>query len=308
MAQLTRKPYDRRKTTFIAQEWEPTSEDLFIRKPYEYTQPDSTLLEKLPEWLANWKCNHETIGFDRTIEDLPKIEGPALIVDNSMTGSLDKHIEALKKFDGIILACDRAASKLCAHGVVPDILCNVDSSFLCIGFVDNPAVRKYMDSIHGVFAATAHPLTIRAFSGRRYYFQPWVGYPLTDTLAAKGRLPVMSTGGSVHNTLWILAVNRGAKKIGLVGIDNSYRKYGESEYPGIKHKIVENRYGKFYVGPVYELYNDILLKYAKFARDEHGVHTVNCNRGGILYGDGVEDLSLREFVEKYGQGRGHRDR
>lgn len=300
MAQLTKKPYDRRKFTMISQEWEPTDDDLFIRRPYETELADSTLYEKLPEWLANWRVNYETIGFDRTIEDLPRIEKPALIVDNPMSGSLDKHIEALKKFDGVILSCDRAAWKLCTHGIVPDIVGNVDSSFLCIPFVDNPEVRKYMNRINGVFAATAHPLTVRAFSGKRFWFMPYLGYPLTDSLAAKGRLPVMSSGGCIHNTLWILAVNRGAKKIGLVGIDNSYRKYGESEYPRIKHKVVENKYGKFYVDPVYELYNDILLKYARFARDEHGIRTVNLNRGGILYGDGVEDMSLEEFTKESG--------
>lgn len=296
MGTLTRRPYDREKRTLIAQEWEPTDEDLFIRRPHETEQPDGTLLEKLPEWLANWRVNYETIGFDRTIEDLPRIEGPALVVDNSMTGSLDRHMEALRKFGGFILACDRAAWKLCASGVVPDIVGNVDSSFLCIPFVDNPEVRKHMDSIHGVFAATAHPLAIRAFSGRRYFFQPYLGYPLTDSLAARGRLPVMSSGGCIHNTLWILAVNRGAKDIGLVGIDNSYSKYGESEYPGVRHRVVENRYGRFYTDPVYERYNEILLKYARFARDEHGVRTANCNRGGILYGDGVEDVGLEEFA------------
>ena len=294
------RKFDREKATLIAQEWFPTDEDLFIRRPYETERADSTLYEKLPEWLANWRVNYETIGFDRTIEDLPRIGGQVLVVDNSMTGSLDRHIEALKKFKGAILSCDRAAWKLCRHGVVPDIVCNVDSSFLCIPFVDNPDVRKYMDKIHGVFAATAHPLTIRAFSGKRYFFQPYLGYPLTDSLAAKGRLPVLSTGGCVHNTLWILAVNLGATHIGLVGIDNSYNKYEESEYPGIKHEVVENRYGKFYTDPVYEHYNQILLKYAKFARDGHGIRTVNCNRGGVLYGDGVEDMSLEEFAGESG--------
>lgn len=279
----------------IAQEWEPTNKDLFIRRPYETELADSTLYQKLPEWLANWRVNYETIGFDRTIEDLPRIDGPALVVDNSMTGSLDRHIEALKGFNGTILACDRAAWKLCSHDIVPNIVGNVDSSFLCIPFVDNPEVRKYMDRIHGVFAATVHPLTVRAFSGKRYWFQPWLGYPLTDSLSAKGKLPVMSSGGCIHNTLWILAVNLGAKAIGLVGVDNSYAKYGETEYPGVKHEIVENQYGKFYVGPVYEHYNEILLKYAKFARDKHGIRTVNCNRGGILYGDGIDDMSLEEF-------------
>lgn len=293
MAKL--KKYDRVKATLIAQEWEPCDKDLFLRRPYETELPDSTLYEKLPEWLANWRVNYETIGFDRTIEDLPMIKGHALVVDNSMTGSLDRHIESLRDFKGTILACDRAAWKLCARGIVPSILGNVDSSFLTIPFVDNPEVRKHMDLVHGVFAATAHPLTIRAFSGRRYFFQPYLGYPLTDSLAAKGRLPVLSTGGCIHNTLWILAVNLKATSIGLVGIDNSYTKYEESEYPGIKHEVIENQYGKFYVDPVYKHYNDILLKYARFARDKHGIRTVNCNQGGVCYGEGVEDLSLEEF-------------
>ncbi|MBW2561920.1 MAG: DUF115 domain-containing protein [Deltaproteobacteria bacterium] len=251
----TLKPYDREKRTLIAQEWEPTDEDLFIHRPHETEAPDSTLLEKLPEWLQNWRVNHETIGFDRTVEDLPRIRGPALVVDNPMSGGLDRHLEALKRFRGTILSCDRAAWKLCMHGIVPDVLCNVDSSFLCVPFVDNTEVRRHMDRISGVFASTVNPLTVRAFSGKRYWFQPW---------------------------------------------QNSYNKYGETEYPGVRHRVVENKYGRFYTDPVYEAYNEILLKYARFARERHGVRTVNCNRGGICYGEGVEDLSLEEFVEGFG--------
>ncbi len=288
--------HDRAKATLVAQEWEPTDRDLFIQRPYETEAPDATLCTKLPEWLQNWRVNHDTIGFDKTVEDMPAVEGKALVVDNPMSGALDRHIGALREFRGTVLSCDRAAWKLCREDIVPDIACNVDSSFLCVPFFDNPWVRAHAHKIHGVFASTTNPLTVRAFPGRRHWFQPWLGIPLTDSLAAAGRLPVMSTGGCVHNTLWVLAVNLGAKEVGLVGVENSYDSYSQTEYPGVRHAVMENAYGRFYADPVYLHYNEILLKYAKFARDRHGVRTVNCNRGGILYGGGVEDMGLEEFA------------
>ncbi len=145
-----------------------------------------------------------------------------------------------------------------------------------------------------------HPLTIRLWHGPRVYFTPWmISYRLTETFAKKSNTSAMSTGGQVASFAWILAVNLMANPIGVFGITNSYDEIDETEYPGVRHHKVTNKYGTFWVDPVYQHYNDIFLAYIRYAREKHEVRTVNCMQGGILYSDHIDDMSLEEFVEKH---------
>jgi len=196
--------------------------ELFWHNPYEFIEgPDETFIEKIVEWLQNFKVNFETIGFERTVEDLPRIKGSALVIDHPFTGTLDRHLKELKEYEGTVLVTDRALWKVLPYKT-PDIVANIDSSYLCISFFDRPDVKKHMKEINAVFAATTHPLTIRAWTSKtRYFFMPWLGSSyLTYNLAAMGGLPVLYTGGEVSTLIWLLAVNLGAKKIGMLAIDN----------------------------------------------------------------------------------------
>lgn len=197
------------------------------------------------------------------------------------------------------------AHTLFANGILTHN-CNVDSSYLCISFFDRPDVRKHMHEINGVFAATTHPLTIRAFTGKRYFFQPWIGQPITNTLSAKGRLPLMSTGGNVCSLLWILSVNLHANPIGLLGVDNCFEKIEQTEYPEVPHKLLhhnpfsgEKLDKPVYLDPVYEYYATIHHAYIKYAKEKHGIETVNCSPSGIMHAPWIKDISFREFVENY---------
>jgi len=94
-------------------------------------------------------------------------------------------------------------------------------------------------------------------------------------------------------------VNLQANPIGVFGITHSYDDIAETEYPGVRHEKVTNRHGVFWTDPVYQRYNDVYLAFIKYGKEKHGIRTVNCTKGGILYSEHVEDMPLKEFVEKY---------
>lgn len=212
---------------FPSDEW---FEDILLEADYE----------RIINWLQNFKVNHETIGFEHSVSDLPEIKGSALVIDKSMAST--KYFEQLpeiKKYKGTIIVCDRALYTVIQHRI-PQYVSNLDSSSLCISFFDRPDVKAVMDKITAVFSVTTNPLTIRHWHGKRYYFVPYLGcLSLTKTLMVKSGLPFMRTGGQVASFAWLLAHNLGAKSIGIFGVTHSFNDLAETEYPGIPHKRVK---------------------------------------------------------------------
>lgn len=296
--------YDRKKAT-LPTKLKVTPYDvqmLFPEEelPKEYLRhlPDETLLEKLPEWLRNFKVSYDTIGFNHSVAELPEINGSAIVVDKSMASTtFFKHIQHLKNYKGTLIVCDRALAQTLKHRI-PQYVCQLDSSYLCQYFFDLPQVKRHMQDITAVFSVTTHPLTIRLWNGKRVFFTPWLGN-LSWNLAVKSHTPVMSTGGEVSTFAWLLALNLSANPIGMFGIYNAYNHIGETEYPGLKHYKVKNRYGTFVQDPVYRHYAKIHKAYIKFAKEKYGVQTYNLTQGGAMYSKWIKDLSLKEFVNKF---------
>lgn len=110
----------------------------------DYTKwafPDSPLFseiqpeydfERIIKWYENFKVNRDTIGFQHSVSDLPSIKGPALIVDKSMASTqYFEQLRSIRDFKGTIFCCDRALYTLIEHKL-PDYVCNVDLSPLCL--------------------------------------------------------------------------------------------------------------------------------------------------------------------------------
>lgn len=269
--------------------------------------PNETIIEKLPEWITNFKVNHDTIGFKLTISDMPKIKGSALIIDHPFSGSFERQAEYLKNYKGTTFCCDRALYKCLEYGFVPDYVVNVDSSYLCVSFFDRPDVRKIMDKVAAIFSVTTFPLTIRAWAGKRVFFTPFFSDAITETMSAMSKTDIVKTGGCVHNTCWSLAYTLGANPIGLYGVDNSYDKMEQTEFPGVRHKpiYVEELDKVFFTDPVYEFYADRLFSWIEVTNRK----TVNATENGIMYNSvakamgysvDIEKVDLKTFIEKYG--------
>ena len=260
-----------------------------------------TAYERIVDWLTNFRINLDTIGFQNSVSDLPQIEGSALVIDKSMASTkYFEQLPELKNYHGTIICADRALPSLIQYGIIPKLVCQLDSSYLCQYFFDVPSVKSHMHEITGVFAVTTHPLTIRLFHGKRAFFVPYIGsMGITKALMEKSGLPMMTTGGQVASFAHILAYNLGAKNIGIFGVTHSYDNLVESEYPEVRHKRVSNKYGVFWQDPVYEWYNNIYLSLIEAAAKK-GVTTFNTMKGGLLYSKYVKDVSLKEFIEQHG--------
>lgn len=285
--------YNREKKSFIT-----NSASSIIEFPNETYDANPTLLEKLPEWLRNFKTNFDTIGFQRHIGDLPKIKGPALIVDHPFSGSLEKHLATLQKYEGTIFCCDRALYKILPHKI-PTYVVNVDSSYLCMSFFDRPDVREHMKDITAIFSAMTFPLTIRNWHGKRVFFIPYLGDELTHSLMATSKLPYLAAGGCVHNTCYVLAYALGANPIGLLGIENSYDDLSQTEYPDVHHEKIETQFGIRYSDPVYLHYARIMIDWSELFYNNSKVQTFNCTQNGITYGEHIHEMSLESFIADF---------
>uniref|UniRef100_A0A6M3LCT5 6-hydroxymethylpterin diphosphokinase MptE-like domain-containing protein n=1 Tax=viral metagenome TaxID=1070528 RepID=A0A6M3LCT5_9ZZZZ len=282
-------------------------------------------VDRVIGWLQNFQVNLKTIGF-KSVSDLPKIEGSALVIDKSMASTkFFEQIHHLKDYHGVIICCDRALyqiipyifpskedklrvvetqnnySFISPNGTrppdAPTYVCNLDSSSLCLSFFDRPDVKRVMDKVTAVFSVTTNPLTIRHFHGKRYFFTPYM-MGLTDTLQFKSGTPYIRTGGQVASFAWVLAYALGAKTIGTFGITHSFDSMAETEYPGAAHERIEGLYGTCWQDQTYRFYNDTYLKLIREGKKD-GVETINCSKAGLLYNSNVIDMSLQEYVEKY---------
>lgn len=287
-----------------------TERKRFVINYNEKFEVNETLLVLLEEWMRNFKTNCESMKFQHTIHDLPRIRESALIVDHPFSGSFDRQVEDLKDYKGTIFCCDRALFQCLVNDIIPDYVVNVDSSYLCLAFYDLPIIRKYMDKITAIFAVTTFPLTIRAWTGRKAFFTPMMGdnRGLTQTLSGRSKTDIVISAGCVHNTSFALAYALGANTIGLYGIDNSYDKPSQAEH-GIKTSsyYVSEIDKTFYTDEVYRLYANLLFQLIEHTKGE--IELINTTENGIMYNSiaeqfrfpivDIKKMPLKKFVEEY---------
>lgn len=262
------------------------------------------------EWLGNIMViqNDLSLGLKdplgirklgQSVKDLPQIHGSALVIDKSMASTrYFEWLPEISKYKGTIICTDRALYTVIEHRL-PDYVCNIDSSALCISFFDRPDVKKVMDRITAVFSVTTNPLTVRHWHGKKVFFTPpLLSLGLTKAIMQFTNTPYLNAAGQVAALCWSLAYNLGANPIGLFGITHGYDKIEESEFQMAEHRTVKGPYGTVYQDPIFGYYNDLYLEIIKLAAKDN-VKTYNTMKRGLLYGEDVLDISLEEFVETY---------
>lgn len=150
-----------------------------------------------------------------------------------------------------------------------------------------------------------------------YWWNPMLDDPenrdsLTRNLYDMNGLPCMNAGGNVGTACWMIAdaiLKR--KHVALTGIDFSYyddTPYEKTQYyhetvalvgrdnlDSIYMRVFNPYLNKwFYTDPAYMWYRQAFLELAQDAE----CRTYNCTEGGILFGEGIEFLPLREFLAK----------
>ena len=152
-----------------------------------------------------------------------------------------------------------------------------------------------------------------------YWWNPYYDdYDLENSLTRRvhelNGLPCLNAGGNVGTACWALAATvLGKTRIGLAGMDLSY-------YPDTPHENTQYYYEildlvgperldevyvqihnphldkAFYTDPAYLWYRDVFLDSITQTR----VNTINCTGGGILFGRGIEWMTLKNFLSGSG--------
>lgn len=153
-----------------------------------------------------------------------------------------------------------------------------------------------------------------------YWWNPMLDDPddpesITAELQRRNRMPSVNAGGNVGSACWMMATEvLGKAHVALTGVDFSY--YDDTPYYNTQyyHEAValvgeenldsiyiriRNPYLDtwFYTDPAYMWYRECLLDMISLS----DATTYNCTEGGILFGDGVEFISLNTFLGKFAQ-------
>lgn len=151
-----------------------------------------------------------------------------------------------------------------------------------------------------------------------YWWNPMLDDPdlpdsKTRELYRLNRLPCINAGGNVGAACWQMAdAVLGKRKVALTGMDFSY--YGDTDYSSTQYyrealalvgkerlkeifiHIDNPHIGQhFYTDPAYYWYRQAFLDMVQEAQCQ----TFNCTQGGILFGEGIEFIPLKEFLDKH---------
>ncbi len=135
---------------------------------------------------------------------------------------------------------------------------------------------------------------------------------VTRELYRSNKVPCMASGGNVGTASWVFAhAIMGFEDIALVGMDFGYAPGMSQENTQYYKEIVElfgakagnafidvdNPYlnETWFTDPAYYWYREGFLDMAPRAR----CRTFNCTEGGILTGDGITFIPLREFLSSH---------
>lgn len=154
---------------------------------------------------------------------------------------------------------------------------------------------------------------MRVFWWNPMYDDPDQPDSVTRKLYQANSLPCVNAGGNVGTTCWMMAhAVLGKKHVAVTGMDFGY--YGDTPYYNTQyyHELVA-LVGKekldsvfirmrnphldqeFYTDPAYMWYRQAFLDLVQDA----DCQTYNCTEGGILFGEGVETLPLKEFLGRF---------
>ena len=135
------------------------------------------------------------------------------------------------------------------------------------------------------------------------------GNEIDSQLMEMNGYPSMNAGGNVGSSCWMLAQVLGAKDVALTGMDFSYYEhtpYKNTQYyqeaidlvgkDGLDaiYEWIWNPYVNklFYTDPAYLWYRNCFLEMVKDATCK----TTNCTEGGILFGEGLDFKSLKDWL------------
>ena len=279
----------------------------------------ATASKLVPEWTRNISENIPLVKAGKGLLELKGMYGGKRIVCIGGGPSIYRkdHLEVIARTEDLVtVVCDKLLRKCVAAGIRPDVVAALDSSELTYAFYDGIDLKGLKVAV----SAASHPPLVRKLvdgGADVYFYIPFMPEQFLPNITniyfmlCGGKAPIIDPIGSVGGLCWALGVILGARKIGLVGLDEAYYKdtridetiyfqtlfdqYGgdmakvEQCYTRFTHKC----YGDDYVTDV------VLLGYARAlvkAIDRSDVPTYNATEGGILCGGKLRCTTLERFL------------
>lgn len=225
--------------------------------------------------------------------------------------SLDKNIEALRDFPGIIICADRAYKSLKARGIKPDLVLSVDChEDLIAEMLKGP--DSTLDTL--VLNTCTDPQTADVWKGKIYWFNmrhPGVQFMDHVLPVLFPNFGALENCGNVGNASVLLADFMGLKHIVLVGQDYGYTggkmhaDRWEFAEDGTPKGVVETDHAALFEKRTGKVTASGVVTYAAFityARsllaqmEKKRLDIMNCTEGGIL-----TDFRCRPLAEVCGE-------
>lgn len=228
---------------------------------------------------------------------------PALVIGygNSFHETVDL-LKEIPRDKVTLIATDRPLRKLVEHGVIPDVIVNLDSGPQIRPFYDIPLTEKEKMGICGALAVTTHPAEVRWFHGPKYWYVPAItpwGNDISQQFSKATGLTLLPTAGNVGSTSILIAKICGAKPIFMIGMDFG-REITDGEILATKDKLATSN--EFTVDVPSKEKNGKILPARKFRTDPilyayafstrkllyyYDIDAVNIS-GGIMHGEYIK--------------------
>ena len=288
---------------------------------------ERTYLLKEQTWWESFAENLPLIREEPCVTRLEKQITPAVVIGAGPSVDSSK-LEKLKEFSGRIFVSDRMLSTVLDIGLDPFAAASLDGDPSVASFYKQPSVTEYVNGLNICLATYVHPSVVEACNGfKRFWFNVMFDNPETAEVSlsramfwmTKGR--ILSNGfGNVGGWLFSLANELESTPIILLGIDMSYgadvapmqTTYWRGlleRYKGDKKKVIKECY-RYETNPfgrrvltdtVFSSYRDTLLKGIEATKAK----VWNCSPNSIVYGKGVECMTLDEALRGSDNGIGY---
>lgn len=262
---------------------------------------------------------------------------PGIVIGRGPSLEKHQHLKMLadSKYDGAIICCDGVLPQVLNSGVTPDkfkkfFVVTIDARYDIINFYNHPIVKKYGKDIKCVLSTTVPITTYEAIKNADveiYWVHALFDYNkgqssfnyisglMTKSKNHKKGLPGIQTGGNVGTSSWVVSWSiLKCNPVTLIGLDLGYpeetsweeiKNYHEMpDYIETNSKSFKKAFPTVYnpdfkcyckQDPKFQFYcnafKEFIPKASKF------VKTINATEGGSIFGDGIECMIFKKFLE-----------
>jgi hypothetical protein len=262
-------------------------------------------LERMPKKSTGWR--------DRTIPD-------SAIVVGAGPSLTDEQILDLNGYEGTIICVNKSLERMYRLGVTPDWVVMVHTTDEILPHFANDLVRQHLHGSHVLMSSLGHPsvtdeILAHADPDKVFWYNPSVPdcfAPTVDRMMAQmSQEIVVDTGGNVGIWGLVVAVRRGAKNVGLLGMEHCHditkvTGWTNQQAAGYSYQWAPEDDQFYCITPMFRAYLLGLVMYINKIAEQTTVY--NLTPFGPMYAQrnivgesfsGVPYRPLKEFVREF---------